>query len=246
VRNGDLGDLSVFHGRYWCDYSCDPRAPFSWRYQGGPGSGALADIGAHVIDIGEYICGPVESVSGAALTIQVGKRPLPLGAVVGHEAAPVSEETAEVDNEDSTVFSARFRSGLTATFSVSRTAFGMPNGLGFDVYGLTGRASFDFHRPAEYLLDDAQPESGTGGVRQVIVGPQLPYFRGGYPMQAPGVGGGNAEMFTYQARAFLDQIAKPDDSLPPNATFADALHTMEIIQAVVRSSENGGAVVPVN
>jgi predicted dehydrogenase len=246
VRNGDFGDLSVFHGRYWCDYSCDPRAPFSWRYQGGPGSGALADIGAHVIDIGEYICGPVESVSGAALTIQVGKRPLPLGAVVGHEAAPVSEETAEVDNEDSTVFSARFRSGLTATFSVSRTAFGMPNGLGFDVYGLTGRASFDFHRPAEYLLDDAQPESGTGGVRQVIAGPQLPYFRGGYPMQAPGVGGGNAEMFTYQARAFLDQIAKPDDSLPPNATFADALHTMEIIQAVVRSSENGGAVVPVN
>jgi predicted dehydrogenase len=246
ARNGDLGDLSVFHGRYWCDYSCDPRAPFSWRYQGGPGSGALADIGAHVIDIGEYICGPVESVSGAALTVQVGKRPLPLGAVVGHEAAPVSEETAEVDNEDSAVFSARFRSGLAATFSVSRTAFGMPNGLGFDVYGLTGRASFDFHRPAEYLLDDAQPESGTGGVRQVIAGPQLPYFRGGYPMQAPGVGGGNAEMFTYQARAFLDQIAKPDDSLPPNATFADALHTMEIIQAVVRSSENGGAVVPVN
>ena len=21
VRNGDLGDLSVFHGRYWCDYA---------------------------------------------------------------------------------------------------------------------------------------------------------------------------------------------------------------------------------
>jgi predicted dehydrogenase len=245
ARNGDFGDLSVFHGRYWCDYSCDPRAPFSWRYQGGMGSGALGDLGAHVIDIGEYICGPIESISGAGLAIQVDKRPLPLGAVVGHEAAPVSEETAEVDNEDSAVFSARFRSGLTATFSVSRTAFGMPNGLGFDVYGLAGRASFDFHRPAEYLLDDAQPKPGTGGLRQVIVGPQMPYFRGGYPMQAPGVGGGNAEMFTYQARAFLDQIAKPDDPLPPNASFADGLRTMEIIQAVVRSSENGGAMAPV-
>jgi len=246
VRNGDFGDLSVFHGRYWCDYSCDPSAPFSWRYQGGMGSGALGDIGSHVIDVGEYICGPIESVSGAALTVQVGKRPLPLGAVVGHEAAPVSEETAEVDNEDSAVFSARFRSGLTGTFSVSRTAFGMPNGLSFDVYGTAGRASFDFHRPAEYLLDDAQPKPGTGGVRQVIVGPQLPYFRGGYPMQAPGVGGGNAEMFTYQARAFLDQIAKPEDPLPPNATFADALRTMEIIRAVVRSWQNDGAMVPVN
>jgi predicted dehydrogenase len=246
VRNGDLGDLSVFHGRYWCDYACDLQGPFTWRYAGGMGSGALADIGAHIIDIGEYLCGPVESVSGAALSVQVPKRPLPLGAVTGHEAAPVSEETAEVDNEDSAVFSARFRSGLTAAFSVSRTAFGMPNGLGFDLFGLAGRASFDFHRPAEYLLDDAQPKPGTGGTRQVIAGPHMPYFRGGYPMQAPGVGGGNAEMFTYQARAFLDQIARPADPLPPNASFAGALHTMEIIQAVVRSSDAGGAAVPVS
>ena len=33
----------------------------------------------------------------------------------------------------------------------------MPNGMGFDAYGLGGRASFDFHRPAEYPFDDAQP-----------------------------------------------------------------------------------------
>ncbi len=133
------------------------------------------------------------------------------------------------------MFPARFRSGLTASFSVSRTAFGMPNVLGFDVYGLSGRASFDFHRPA----------AGTGGVRQLIVGPQMPYFRGGYPMQAPGVGGGNAEMFTYQCRAFLDQIAGTPDPVPANARFADGLHTMEIIQAVVQSSKTGGASVPV-
>ncbi len=245
VLGGDFGDLSLFHGRYWCDYACNPRSPFSWRYQGGMGTGALADIGAHVIDLGEYICGPIESVSGGALSVQVAKRPLPLGAVVGHDAAPVSDELGEVENEDTAAFSARFRSGLAASFSVSRTAFGLPNGLGFDVYGLSGRASFDLHRPAEYLLDDGQPRAGTGGARQVIAGPQLPYFRGGYPMQAPGVGGGNAEMFIYQARAFLDQIAGTADPVPPNATFVDALHTMEVIQAVVESAGAGGAPVRV-
>ena len=52
-------------------------------------------------------------------------------------------------------------------------------------------------------------------------------------------------MFTYQARAFLDQIARPADPLPPNASFAGALHTMEIIQAVVQSAQAGGASVPV-
>ncbi|RBY83614.1 gfo/Idh/MocA family oxidoreductase [Geodermatophilus sp. TF02-6] len=245
VRGGELGELSLFDGRYWCDYACDPRIPLSWRYTGGPGSGALADIGAHVIDVAQFLCGPIVAVSGAALSTQVAKRPLPLGAVVGHTAAPVSSETGEVENEDTAVFTARFESGLTGSFSVSRTAFGMPNGLAFDVYGLGGRAGFDWHRPAEYLFDDAQPESRTRGARQVIVGPQTPYFAGGYPMQAPGVGGGNAEMFVYQCRAFLDQITGGPDPLPPNATFADALHTMELIQAVVRSAQSGGAAVPV-
>ena len=59
------------------------------------------------------------------------------------------------------------------------------------------------------------------------------------------MGGGNAEMFTYQARAFLDQIAGTADPVPPNATFADALHTMEVIQAVVESAGAGGAAVRV-
>jgi predicted dehydrogenase len=64
-------------------------------------------------------------------------------------------------------------------------------------------------------------------------------------MEAPGVGIGNQEAFTYQCRAFLDQVAGTPDPLPANATFADALHTMEIIQAVVRSSRSDGAPVAV-
>ena len=237
VRDRALGDLSVFHGRYWADYACDPRGPFSWRYQGGLGTGALGDIGSHIIDVAEYVCGPIRSVSGGLMTTQTRRRPLPLGAVVGHEKAPVSKETAEVDNEDTAVFCAAFESGLTGSFSVSRTAYGMPNGLAFAVEGLAGCASLDFHRPAEYTLDDG---------RQVIVGPQTPYFRDGYPMQAAGLGGGYAEMFTYQVRAFLDQVTGVADPLPANASFADALHTLEVIQAVVRSFESGGTSVPVS
>jgi predicted dehydrogenase len=245
VRNGELGELSLFHGRYWCDYACDPRSPLTWRFRGGLGSGALGDIGAHVIDAAEYLCGPIVAVSGGAVSIQIAKRPLPLGAVVGHGVAPVGDEVGEVENEDTALFTARFESGLTGSFSMSRTAFGMPNGLGFDVHGLDGRVAFDFHRPAEYLFDDAQPEARTRGVRQVIVGPQMPYFHGGYPMEAPGVGIGNQEAFTYQCRAFLDQIAGTPDPLPANASFADALHTMAIIQAVVRSSRSDGGTVEV-
>src|SRR5215213_9775754 len=152
IRKGELGELTTLHARYWCDYACDPRGPLSWRFKGGMGSGALGDIGAHIIDQGEYLCGPIVAVAGGNVSIQIGKRPLPLGAVVGHGAAPVSSEMGEVENEDTATFTARFASGLAATFSLSRTAFGMPNGLGFDIYGISGRAAFDFHRPAEYMF----------------------------------------------------------------------------------------------
>ncbi|MEV2229282.1 Gfo/Idh/MocA family oxidoreductase [Streptomyces phaeochromogenes] len=245
VRRAELGDLSLFSGRYWCDYATDPKGPLTWRFKGGPGSGALGDVGSHVIDVAEYVAGPITSVSGASLSTQIPKRPLPLGAVVGHNAAPVSDEFGEVENEDTASFTARFESGLVGTFSVTRTGFGLPNGLAFDVLGLGGRAAFDQHRPAEYLFDDAQPEARTRGARQIIAGPQMPYFAGGVPMEAPGVGANNADNFTYQARAFLDQVAGVAEPLPACATFADALRTMEIIRAVVESSRAGGAAVTV-
>ncbi|WP_181781006.1 Gfo/Idh/MocA family protein [Pseudonocardia pini] len=246
AQAGEIGDLTLFSGRYWCDYACDPRGPLSWRFKGPKGSGALGDIGSHVIDTAEFVAGgPIVAVSGAALSTQIDKRPLPLGAVVGHGAAPVSDEVGEVENEDTATFTARFASGLVGTFSVSRTAFGLPNGLAFDLVGVGGRAGFDQHRPAEYLFDDAQPGSRSRGARQVIVGSEHPYFHGGYPMEAAGNGLGNTEHFTYQARAFLDQVAGTPEPLPACASFADALRTMEVIAAVVRSAESAGAAVTV-
>ena len=174
VTAGDLGPVTLFQGRYNCDYACDPGGALAWRYTGPKGSGALADIGAHLIDLAEFVNGPIASVAGGQLTISIAQRPKPLGFVVGHGAAPVSDETGEVTNEDTAAWTVRFANGSSGTFAVSRTAFGMPNGLAFDVYGLQGRASVDWHRPAEYLYDDALAPAITRGERRIIAGPNLP------------------------------------------------------------------------
>ena len=50
VRGGGLGQVLSFNGRYWCDYGATRTGPTSWRYTGPVGSGALADIGSHLID----------------------------------------------------------------------------------------------------------------------------------------------------------------------------------------------------
>ncbi|MES6222134.1 Gfo/Idh/MocA family oxidoreductase, partial [Cutibacterium acnes] len=50
VRHGRLGDVTTFSGRYWCGYGVDPTVPMAWRYRGSQGSGALGDLGSHIID----------------------------------------------------------------------------------------------------------------------------------------------------------------------------------------------------
>ena len=59
-RVGRLGRPLYISAQYWTDYGGDPQAPMSWRYRGGPGSGALADLGSHLTDVAEFLLGPVD------------------------------------------------------------------------------------------------------------------------------------------------------------------------------------------
>lgn len=244
LRPGSLGKPLHFNGHYWCDYGCDPHAPMSWRYRGVRGSGALADVGSHLVDLAEFLCGPIQAVGGATFRTVVTERPLPLAAALGHAAVEVSEETEPVDNEDIATFTATFADGGAGTFSVSRVAYGHPNALGFELFGETGAAAFDLARPAEFSFCDGAPDPATRGYRQVLVGPEHPYVDEGLPMAFPGVGHGYNELFTYQARAFLEQVAGLK-GLPPCRSFADGLHTMRVLAGVVSSAEQGGRTVAV-
>ena len=245
LASGGMGRPLHFNGHYWCDYAVDPRGPMSWRYKGGPGSGALSDIGSHLIDLGEFVCGPIQSVRGAVLSTFVTERALPLGAAVGHAAAEVSDVTEPVENEDLVTFTASFASGATGTFSASRAAYGLANSLGFELFTSSGAATFDLARAGEFGFVDGTPAGPTQGYRQVLVGPAHPYLTGGIPMDFPGVGYGQNDLFTFQARAFLEQVAGLA-GLPRLASFAEGLHNLRLLDAVVASAKAGGADVAID
>jgi predicted dehydrogenase len=240
VRDGGVGTVTHFNGHYWCDYALDPRVPATWRYQGGPGSGALADLGSHMIDMAEYICGPLTEVSGATFLTAIPERPVPAGHTIGHTLAEVTGELRAVENEDIATFTARFATGAIGTFSISRIAHALADGLGFEIFGTGGSAGFDLHRAGEFMVSDNGPRGAINGRRSVIIGPEHPYIRGGLPMDAGGVGHGVADMFTYQTRAFLDQIAGIG-ALPPCPSFRDGLHGLAVNAAVAESARAGGA-----
>ena len=185
-----------FNGRYWCDYSADPDAPTSWRYAGPIGSGALADLGSHLIDLSEQLCGPITKFDGATLPIVIKDRPVPLGAALGHAAGgAVSDERRLVTNEDITTFVAEFANGAAGTFSISRVALGHPNSLGFDVFGTKAAASFDLSANAEFSYIDNAPDTANGW-RRVIVGPNHPYIAAAESMPFSGIGHGGQEFFS--------------------------------------------------
>jgi predicted dehydrogenase len=241
---GTIGNAVHFNGHYWCDYACDPRAPMSWRYRGGPGSGALADIGSHVVDLGEFVCGPIRAVRGAVLSTFVTERALPSGTVVGHAAAELSDVREPVENEDVVTFTAEFASGATGTFSASRMAAGLPNSLGFELFAERGAAMFDLARAGEFRFLDQRAAGRTDGYRQVLVGPSHPYLHRGLAMDFPGVNYGQNDLFVFQARAFLEQVAGLD-RLPAVPGFEHGLHNLRLLDAVTASAAAGGAEVVV-
>jgi len=245
VEAGMIGRPLHFNGHYWCDYGCDPKAPMSWRYKGGPGSGALADIGSHLVDLAEFLCGPITSVRAATLATFITERALPLGTAMGHAAAELSDVREEVENEDLVTFTIGFASGAVGTLSASRAAYGLPNSLGFELFTESGAATFDLARAGEFRFVDGTAPAATAGYRQVLVGPQHPYLTKGLAMDFPGVNYGQNDLFVYQARAFLDQVAGLD-RLPRCPSFEHGLRNMKILAAVVESARAGGADVAVD
>jgi predicted dehydrogenase len=103
--------------------------------------------------------------------------------------------------------------------------------------GMAGRAHAAGYRTATTVFNADRPD-----VR--LIGPDHPDIRGGPPMDAGGVGHGVADLFVYQTRAFLDQIAGIEN-LGPLPTFEDGLHGLRVVAAVAESAASGDAVVKV-
>ena len=76
IQQGRIGKILNFRGTYLQDWSADPDGPLSWRFRKAvAGSGALGNIGTHIIDIAQYLVGDVGAVS-SMLQTYIPDRPL--------------------------------------------------------------------------------------------------------------------------------------------------------------------------
>src|SRR2546421_10160557 len=73
IDSGELGEIRHFRGRCLQDWGDDPSLD-TWRFHAAEaGSGALGDLGAHVVDLARYLVGEFESVSALVKTFLPGR-----------------------------------------------------------------------------------------------------------------------------------------------------------------------------
>ena len=230
VAQGRLGEIRHVRAQYLQDWIADPAAPMSWRLQKErAGSGALGDIGAHIVDLTQHITGQRLTGVSALLETFVEERPLP--ASEGSLAGVAGQGTGRVTVDDAAVFLGRFDGGALATFEATRFALGRKNAIRIEVNGSRGSLAFDFEDMNVLQFFDGDEPAATAGFRRILVTePEHPYVGAWWPA---GHGLGYEHGFTHQVVNLVTAIAKGED---PTPSFADGLQVQRVLDAVERSA----------
>jgi predicted dehydrogenase len=220
IADGRLGEIRHVRATYLQDWLVDPEFPLTWRLQQErAGSGALGDLGAHIVDLAQYLTGTlITGVSGLASTF-VKSRPLPSG-----------EGSGEVTVDDAALFTARLADGAMASFEATRFAAGRKNQLRIEVNGSLGSLVFDLERLNELWFYESAPGADAGFRRILVTEPSHPYVAAWWP---PGHVIGWEHTFTHEVRDLITAIAEGTDPAP---SFADGLQVQRVLAAVSDSA----------
>jgi predicted dehydrogenase len=234
VAAGRIGEIRHVRASYLQDWIVDPEFPLVWRLRKEiAGSGALGDIGAHIVDLTQFVTGQSISAVSALTETFVKSRPLPSESA-GLAASSNGTLLGDVTVDDAALFLARLDGGAVATYEATRFATGRKNALRVELNGALGSLAFDFERMNELeFYDGTRPAGEQGFSRILVTEPEHPYVGAWWP---PGHGLGYEHSFTHEVRDLIEDIAAGRD---PEPSFTDALRVQLVLDAVERSAAAG-------
>jgi len=231
IAAGRLGRIYHWRAVYLQEWIMDPNFPLVWRLQKDvAGTGALGDLGAHIVDLARMLVGEIEAVTGLTKTF-IEQRPVELasdaslGAIAGD-----SMGTVTVD--DAALFLARFTNGAVGSFEVTRFAKGRANFNSFEINGEQGSIVFNLERMNELQLLLADEQADVAGFRTLLVtdGANHPYVGAWWPA---GHIIGWEHTFTHGVYDLLNGIV---EGVAPAPNFEDGLRCQAVLDAVERSA----------
>lgn len=226
IDAGALGQIYHFRATYLQEWIMPHyNTPLIWRLQKPlAGSGALGDLGAHIIDIGRYLLGDVSSVSAMTKTF-IKERPKVDESGMG-----------EVTVDDAFAAVMEFENGALGTVEASRFAAGRKNGMGFELNCEKGSVRFNLERlnELEVFWNDDEPKETRGFHNVLVSEPYHPWWEYWWPQ---GHMIGWEHTFVHEISHFLDCIVNDKDVSPIGADFDDGYRAAVICDAILESAE---------
>ncbi|MBA3408766.1 MAG: Gfo/Idh/MocA family oxidoreductase [Solirubrobacterales bacterium] len=209
IEAGELGEIQHFRGSYLQEWGTTEGN--IWRFDKAlAGSGALGDLGAHVIDLARYLVGEIETVSAMTATFQPGR---------------------EVDDAVESVVA--FENGAVGTIEASRFCQGRKNHFAWEINGSKGSLAFDLER-----INELEHSEGNAGFRTVLVSEaDHPFWEHWWPQ---GHLIGWEHTFVHELHHLLTAIRDDGDIAPHGATLEDGYRAAEVCDAMLRSAQGGG------
>lgn len=235
IDEGAIGEILNFRGTYLQDWSADPNSPLSWRFQKKiAGSGAVGDIGSHVVDLARYLVGEIEEVTSVVSNF-IQDRPLQTSgfdALGAGEAGSGPRGAVDVDDEAMTLL--RFRGGAVGSMEATRNAWGRNNFITFEIHGTEGSLYFNYENRDELQVAFKNEPADRRGFRTVYTGPNTPYGEALWPIPALGIGYGETKII--EAYELMRAIT---GEAPIRPDFADGYQTALVDEAIIASGASG-------
>jgi len=233
IAQGKVGRVQQVRAAYRQDWLVDPEMPLAWRLQKEhAGSGALGDIGAHIIDMTRFVTGQeIVRVSGTVDRI-VKTRPLQgEGSGLSGTAA---EGRGEVTVDDVAIFTGRLADDTLVSFEATRFATGRKNALSLEVSGDRGALRFDLEDLNVLQFYDRTADPALQGFTRILVTEsEHPYLSAWWPA---GHMLGYEHGFVHQAKDFVEAVSAGED---PSPSFEEGLEVQRVLAAVEASSNDG-------
>jgi predicted dehydrogenase len=203
----------------------DPNFEQVWRLDKSvAGSGALGDLGSHIIDLARWLVGEPATIM-AGLKTFIKERPRPGGG------------RGIVDVDDAFAAVVEFENGALGTLEATRFAKGRKNYEVLEINGENGSLRFNLERMNELEVFWADAPRDTQGFTPVLVSESFhPYWQYWWPQ---GHIIGWEHTFVHEIAHLLNAIVNNTPIAPLGATFEDGYRNAVVGDAIAESAQSG-------
>ncbi len=225
IDSGALGQIYHFRALYLQEWIMPHyNTPLIWRLRKDvAGSGAIGDLGSHIIDLGHFLIGDYKSLSAMTRTF-IEERPL-----------DGQEGTGKVDVDDAFVANVEFENGAIGTLECTRFGAGRKNYQVLEINGEKGSIHFELEKLNELQVFwvGEEPKETQGWHNILVSEPYHPWWENWWPQ---GHIIGWEHTFVHEITHLLDCIVNDRDVAPYGATFEDGYRTAVVCDAIAQAA----------